>query len=130
MEPPYDLLTKKYAISVPEHCTTSVRAIQDIADLCSRISALCFEPKLVDGKAKVLEYLEAAKLDIRRELAGNSKRKEAFEYALVSLGEASGFANADDLSAAGATLITTGVDLENIIILEAAHCVCSAMKES
>ncbi len=130
MEPPYDLLTKKYAISVPEHCTTSVRAIQDIADLCSRISALCFEPKLADRKAKVLEYLEAAKLDIRRELAGNSKSAEAFEYALVSLGEASGFANADDLAAAGTTLINTGVDLENIIILEAAHCVCRAMKES
>ena len=97
--------------------------------MCSRISALCFEPKLADRKPKVLEYLEAAKLDIRRELAGNSKRKEAFEYALVSLGEASNLANADDLSAAGTTLINTGVDLENIIILEAAHCVCSAMKE-
>ncbi len=126
MEPPYDLLTKKYAISVPEHCLTSVRAIQDIADLCARISALCFEPKLGDRKPKVLEYLEAAKLDIRRELASNSKKKEVFEYALVSLGEASEQANADDLSAAGATLINTGVDLENIIILEAARCVCSA----
>jgi len=130
MEPPYDLLTKKYDITIPEHCTTSVRAIQDIADLCSRISALCFEPKLVDRKTKVMEYLEAAKLDIRRELAGNSKKKEVFEYALVSLGEASDLANADDLSAAGATLINTGVDLENCVILEAAHCVCSARKES
>jgi len=130
MQPPYDLLTKKYDITVPEHCTTSVRAIQDIADLCARISALCFEPKLADRKPKVLEYLEAAKLDIRRELASNSKRTETFEYALVSLGEASDLVNADDLSAAGTILINTGVDLENIIILEAAHCVCSAGKES
>ena len=130
IEPPYDLLTKRYAISVPEQCLTSVRAIQDIADLCARISALCFEPKLADVKTKVLENLETTKLEIRRELAGNSKRKEVFEYALVSLGEASDLANADDLSAAGETLIATGVDLENIIILEAAHCVCSAMKES
>ncbi len=130
MEPPYDLLTKKYAITIPEHCTTSVRAIQDIADLCSRISALCFEPKLVDVKTKVLENLETAKLEIRRELAGNSKKKEVFEYALVSLSEASDLANADDLSGAGATLITTGVDLENCVILEAAHCVCSARQES
>jgi len=130
MEPPYDLLTKKYDITIPEHCTTSVRAIQDIADLCSRISALCFEPELVGVKTKVLENLETTKLEIRRELASNSKKKEVFEYALVSLGEASDLANADDLSAAGATLINTGVDLENIIILEAAHCVCSAMKES
>ena len=130
MEPPYDLLTKKYAISVPEYCLTSVRAIQDIADLCARISALCFEPKLVDVKTKVLENLETAKLEIRRELASNSKRTEVFEYALVSLGEASDLANVDDLSAAGATLITAGVDIENIIILEAARCVCSARKES
>ncbi|MCK4417865.1 MAG: hypothetical protein KAV99_06825 [Candidatus Latescibacteria bacterium] len=130
MEPPYDLLTKKYAISVPEHCLTSVRAIQDVADLCSRISALCFEPKLVGVKTKVLENLETAKLEIRRELAGNSKRKEVFEYALVSFEEASDLANADDLSGAGATLITTGVDLENCVILEAARCVCSARKES
>ena len=130
MEPPYDLLTKKYAITIPEHCITSVRAIQDIADLCARISALCFEPKLVDVKTKVLENLETAKLEIRRELASNSKRTEVFEYALVSLGEASDLANADDLSAAGATLIGTGVDLENCVILEAAYCVCSAKKES
>lgn len=130
MEPPYDLLTKRYGISVSEHCLTSVRAIQDIADLCARISALCFEPELADRKSKVLEYLEAAKLDIRRELAGNSKKKEVFEYALVSLGEASDLANVDDLPAAGATLITTGVDLENIVILEAARCVCSVEKGS
>ena len=130
MEPPYALLTKKYDITVPEHCTTSVRAIQDIAALCSRISALCFEPKLADMKPKVLEYLEAAKLDIRRELAANSKKKETFEYALVSFNEASDLANVDDLPGAGATLITTGVDLEEIIILESAHCVCSARKES
>ncbi len=130
MEPLYDLLTKKYAISVPEHCLTSVRAIQDIADLCARISALCFEPELVDVKTKVLENLETTKLEIRRELASNSKKKEVYEFALVSLGEASDLANADNLSGAGATLITTGVDLENIIILEAAHCVCSAKMES
>jgi len=130
MELPYDLLTKKYALTVPEHCLTSVRAIQDIADLCARISALCFEPKLADRKPKVLEYLEAAKLDIRRELASNSKKKEVFEYALVSLGEASDLANADDLFAAGETLIATGVDIENCVILEAARCVCSARKES
>jgi len=130
MEPPYDLLIEKYAISVPEHCITSVRAIQDIADLCARISALCFEPKLPDVKTKVLEHLETAKLEIRRELASNSKKKEVFGYALVSLGEASDLANANDLSGAGATLINTGVDLENCVILEAAHCICSARKES
>jgi len=130
MEPPYELLTKRYDITIPEHCTSSVRAIQDIADLCSRISALCFEPELVGVRTKVLENLETTKLEIRRELASNSKRAEVFEYALVSLGEASDLVNADDLSGAGATLITTGVDLENIIILEAAHCVCSARPES
>ena len=130
MEPPYDLLTKRYAISVPEHCLTSVRAIQDIADLCARISALCFEPKLADRKPKVLEYLEAAKLDIRRELAGNSKRKEVFEYALGFFEEASHQANVDDWNAAGETLINTGVDMENCVILEAARCVCSARKEN
>lgn len=130
MEQPYDLLTKRYDITVPEHCLTSVRAIQDIADLCARISALCFEPKLADRKPKVLEYLEAAKLDIRRELAGNSKKKEVFEYALVSFDEASREVNRDNWDAAGETLITTGVDMENCVILEAAHCVCSARKES
>lgn len=131
MEPPHNVLIKKYAITIPEHCTTSVRAIQDIADLCSRISALCFEPKLADRKLKVLEYLEATKLDIRRDLASNSKEKEeVFEYALASLGEASDQVNEDNWNAAGETLINTGVDMEKCVILEAAHCVCSARKES